>query len=162
MAGDSGSGNRVFVIGVGMTKFCKPGRRKNDDGSDWDYPDMAREAGTKALADAGIDYREVQEAYVGYVYGESTSGHEPGCIFSKPRARVQSAPPRIALAARYSAVEPVEQLLLTFTTRDPGHAELVHGALFDETCAGIVGDHMNRAAAQAVYDQAGLARTTSR
>lgn len=27
---------------------------------------------------------------------------------------------------------------------------------FDETCAGIVGDHMNRAAAQAVYDQAGL------
>lgn len=23
MAGDSGSGNRVFVIGVGMTKFCK-------------------------------------------------------------------------------------------------------------------------------------------
>ncbi len=36
---------------------------------------MARESGgTKALADAGIDYRDVQEAYVGYVYGESTSG----------------------------------------------------------------------------------------
>ncbi len=35
---------------------------------------MARESGSKALADAGIDYREVQEAYVGYVYGESTSG----------------------------------------------------------------------------------------
>ncbi|MEV6071401.1 lipid-transfer protein [Nocardia sp. NPDC052001] len=67
-------GNRVFVIGVGMTKFEKPGRRKNEDGSDWDYPDMARESGTKALADAGIDYRQVQEAYVGYVYGESTSG----------------------------------------------------------------------------------------
>jgi acetyl-CoA acyltransferase len=60
---------RVFVIGVGMTKFEKPGRR-----TDWDYPDMAREAGTKALDDAGIDYREVREAYVGYVYGESTSG----------------------------------------------------------------------------------------
>ncbi|WP_440712770.1 lipid-transfer protein [Gordonia sp. FQ] len=68
------AGNRVFVVGVGMTKFEKPGRRKNDDGSDWDYPDMARESGTKALADAGIDYDEVQEAYVGYVYGESTSG----------------------------------------------------------------------------------------
>jgi acetyl-CoA acyltransferase len=60
--------NKVYVIGVGMTKFEKPGSR------DWDYPDMARESGTKALADAGIDYREVQEAYVGYVYGESTSG----------------------------------------------------------------------------------------
>src|ERR1700709_19111 len=52
-----------------MTKFEKPGRRE-----DWDYPDMARESGTKALEDAGIDYCEVQEAYVGYVYGESTAG----------------------------------------------------------------------------------------
>lgn len=60
--------NKVYVVGVGMTKFEKPGAR------DWDYPDMAKEAGTKALADAGIDYREIEQAYVGYVYGESTSG----------------------------------------------------------------------------------------
>ncbi|QNG20379.1 Acetyl-CoA acetyltransferase [Rhodococcus triatomae] len=60
--------NRVFVVGVGMTKFEKPGARE------WDYPDMAREAGTKALEDAGIDYSQVGQAYVGYVYGESTSG----------------------------------------------------------------------------------------
>jgi acetyl-CoA acetyltransferase len=66
--------NKVYVIGVGMTKFEKPGHRTNNDGSAWDYPDMARESGSKALADAGIDYREIQEAYVGYVYGESTSG----------------------------------------------------------------------------------------
>ncbi|MGW5316581.1 lipid-transfer protein [Nocardia thailandica] len=66
--------NKVYVVGVGMTKFEKPGRRKNDDGSDWDYPDMAREAGTAALADAGIGYELVEQAYVGYVYGESTSG----------------------------------------------------------------------------------------
>ncbi|MBF6327386.1 lipid-transfer protein [Nocardia transvalensis] len=66
--------NKVYVVGVGMTKFEKPGRRKNEDGSDWDYPDMARESGTKALADAGISYDRVQQAYVGYVYGESTSG----------------------------------------------------------------------------------------
>ncbi|WP_069162138.1 lipid-transfer protein [Nocardia altamirensis] len=61
--------NRVFVIGVGMTKFEKPGRR-----ADWDYPAMARESGGNALADAGIRYDQVQEAYVGYVYGDSTSG----------------------------------------------------------------------------------------
>ncbi|MFD4295280.1 lipid-transfer protein [Rhodococcus sp. NPDC058505] len=60
--------NRVFVVGVGMTKFEKPGARE------WDYPDMAREAGTKALEDAGIDYRLIEQAYAGYVYGESTSG----------------------------------------------------------------------------------------
>jgi acetyl-CoA acyltransferase len=61
--------NKVYVVGVGMTKFEKPGRREG-----WDYPDMARESGTNALADAGIDFREVEQGYVGYVYGESTSG----------------------------------------------------------------------------------------
>jgi len=61
--------NKVYVAGVGMTKFEKPGRRQG-----WDYPDMAREAGTAALADAGIGYEQVEQGYVGYVYGESTSG----------------------------------------------------------------------------------------
>src|SRR6195256_6722533 len=60
---------KVYVVGVGMTKFEKPGRREG-----WDYPQMAKESGTKALEDAGVAYDEVEEAYVGYVYGESTSG----------------------------------------------------------------------------------------
>ncbi|WP_280347140.1 lipid-transfer protein [Nocardia neocaledoniensis] len=61
--------NRVFVVGVGMTKFEKPGRREG-----WDYPAMAKESGTKALADAGIEYSAVGEAAAGYCYGDSTSG----------------------------------------------------------------------------------------
>lgn len=61
--------NKVYVIGVGMTKFEKPGRREG-----WDYPDMARESGTNALTDARIDYSEIEQGYVGYVYGESTAG----------------------------------------------------------------------------------------
>jgi acetyl-CoA acetyltransferase len=71
---------RVYVVGVGMTKFEKPGRRPSDargasqQAQDWDYPAMAKESGGKALADAGIDYDRVEQAYVGYVYGESTSG----------------------------------------------------------------------------------------
>ncbi len=60
--------NRTFVVGVGMTKFEKPGAR------DWDYPDMGREAVTKALADAGVAYADVETAAAGYVYGDSTSG----------------------------------------------------------------------------------------
>jgi acetyl-CoA acetyltransferase len=60
--------NRTFVVGVGMTKFEKPGSRE------WDYPDMALEAGTKALEDAGVPYDTVEQAFVGYCYGESTSG----------------------------------------------------------------------------------------
>jgi acetyl-CoA acyltransferase len=61
--------NRVFVVGVGMTKFEKPGSKE-----DWDYPAMARESGTKALEDAGITFEQVEQAHVGFVYGESTSG----------------------------------------------------------------------------------------
>ena len=62
--------NKVFVVGVGMTKFEKPG------GREWDYPDMVKEAGSKALDDAGIDYAEVEEAIAAYCYGDSTAGQE--------------------------------------------------------------------------------------
>lgn len=58
---------RVNVIGVGMTKFAKPG-------SSPDYHEMAREAGTLALNDAGIPYAAVEQAFAGYVYGDSTCG----------------------------------------------------------------------------------------
>jgi sterol carrier protein 2 len=61
-------GNKVYVVGVGMTKFEKPGSRE------WDYPDMAQEAGSRALADAGIAYDAVEQACVGYCYGDSTCG----------------------------------------------------------------------------------------
>lgn len=58
---------KVYVVGVGMTKFVKPGTGD-------DYPELAKEAVTKALKDAKINYNEVQQACVGYVYGDSTCG----------------------------------------------------------------------------------------
>jgi acetyl-CoA acetyltransferase len=61
-------GRKVYVVGVGMTKFEKPGSKA------WDYPDMAREAGTKALADAGLKITDIEQAAVGYCYGDSTCG----------------------------------------------------------------------------------------
>jgi len=63
------AGGRVYVVGVGMTKFEKPGRREN-----FDYPDMAKEAVEKALTDANVKYSDIQQASVGYVYGDSTCG----------------------------------------------------------------------------------------
>ncbi|XP_004679078.1 PREDICTED: non-specific lipid-transfer protein [Condylura cristata] len=63
------SRRRAFVVGVGMTKFFKPG-----SGNSRDYPDLAKEAGQKALADAQIPYSAVEQACIGYVYGDSTSG----------------------------------------------------------------------------------------
>jgi len=59
---------KVFVVGVGLTKFEKPGAR------DWDYPDMGREAGERALSDAGITYDKIEQAAVSYCYGDSTAG----------------------------------------------------------------------------------------
>ena len=61
--------SRVVIAGVGMIPFVKPGA--NDP-----YPVMASNAGRQALADAGIDYADVQQAYVGYVYGDSTAGQK--------------------------------------------------------------------------------------
>jgi acetyl-CoA acetyltransferase len=58
---------RVNVVGVGMTKFAKPG--ESDD-----YHVMASQAGKAALADAGIAYAEIEQVYAGYVYGDSTCG----------------------------------------------------------------------------------------
>ncbi|MCY1312777.1 hypothetical protein D9M70_632280 [compost metagenome] len=50
----------------------------------------------------------------------NTEPRAPGCICSKPRARAHStAPLSTAWRARNSALEPVEQLLLTFTTGTP-------------------------------------------
>jgi sterol carrier protein 2 len=60
--------NRVFVVGVGITKFEKPFSK------DWEYTDIAREAGLMALEDAGLAYDRIEQACVGYVYGESTCG----------------------------------------------------------------------------------------
>ncbi|MBK5110569.1 MAG: lipid-transfer protein [Thermoleophilia bacterium] len=60
--------NRTYVVGVGMTKFDKPGTKAGD------YPDWAKEAGERALADAGVAYEQIEQAYVGYCYGDSTAG----------------------------------------------------------------------------------------
>ncbi len=60
--------NRTFVIGAGMTKFEKPGTKEGD------YPEWAKEAGEKAISDAGISYDDIDQAYAAYCYGDSTAG----------------------------------------------------------------------------------------
>src|SRR6185437_16466448 len=60
-------GRRMNVIGVGMTKFAKPGASE-------DYHVMAAKAAHIALGDAKIPYDLVEQVYAGYVYGDSTCG----------------------------------------------------------------------------------------
>ncbi len=59
--------SKVIVAGVGMIPFAKPGASAP-------YHEMGAEAGKRALDDAGIAYDAIEQAYVGYVYGDSTSG----------------------------------------------------------------------------------------
>ncbi|KAM3959371.1 sterol carrier protein 2-like [Aphomia sociella] len=58
---------KVYIVGVGMTKFAKPG-------TIGDYPDFGKQAVEEALADAGVTYGAVQQAVCAYVAGDSTSG----------------------------------------------------------------------------------------
>jgi len=59
----------VIVAGVGMIPFAKPGASET-------YDVMAARATREALADAGVGYNAVQQAYAGYVYGDSTAGQK--------------------------------------------------------------------------------------
>jgi len=57
----------VHVVGVGMIPFTKPGASAA-------YTVMGAQAAQRALDDAGIAYGLVEQAYVGYVFGDSTAG----------------------------------------------------------------------------------------
>ena len=59
--------SRTYVAGVGMIPFATPRTAEP-------YDVMAPAAVRAALADAGVELADVQQAYAGYVYGDSTSG----------------------------------------------------------------------------------------
>src|SRR5690625_1132554 len=59
--------NKVYIAGVGMTPFTKPGTGNS-------YPKMACQSIQEALKDSGIDYDKIEQVYAGYVYGDSTAG----------------------------------------------------------------------------------------
>jgi acetyl-CoA acetyltransferase len=64
-------GRRVFVIGVGMTKFERCER---------DVRELTHEAGTQAIQDAGVPFEQIEQAFCGYVNGMSTMGQQ--CVYN--------------------------------------------------------------------------------
>ena len=60
---------KAVVAGVGMIPFLKPGASRS-------YDRMGAQAARLAMTDARLDYASVQQAYVGYVYGDSTAGQK--------------------------------------------------------------------------------------
>ena len=61
------SEERVFVIGVGMTRFIR---------CETDVKELGQAATRDALADAGIAYDQIEQAFCGYVNGMSTLGQQ--------------------------------------------------------------------------------------
>ncbi|MBJ7403336.1 MAG: lipid-transfer protein [Bradyrhizobium sp.] len=59
----------AIVAGVGMIPFAKPGASAP-------YDAMGEEAVKLALADAGLGYDAIEQAYAGFVYGDSTAGQK--------------------------------------------------------------------------------------
>lgn len=59
--------SRAVIAGVGMVPFTKPSAGAA-------YESMAMRAAQTALQDAGLEYRDIRQAYAGWVYGDSTSG----------------------------------------------------------------------------------------
>ncbi|MEP4146144.1 MAG: lipid-transfer protein [Halioglobus sp.] len=57
--------SNAYVAGVDMVKFAKPGRQKS-------YREMASAAILGAIEESGIDSSLVEQAYGGYIYGDST------------------------------------------------------------------------------------------
>lgn len=57
--------SKAHVAGVGMVKFSKPGDQEP-------FRVMAANAIKAALNDAGLDASQIQQAYGGYIYGDST------------------------------------------------------------------------------------------
>lgn len=62
--------NKVFVVGVGMSKFLKPGSHQLS------YVDLGNQAVSRALFDSNIDFKDIQAGYVGYVYLPSCAGQK--------------------------------------------------------------------------------------
>ena len=57
--------SNAYVAGVDMVKFVKPGQQKS-------YREMASAAILGAIQEAGIDSSLIEQAYGGYIYGDST------------------------------------------------------------------------------------------
>lgn len=61
------STNKVYVIGVGLTQFLKPRGKVS-------YTELGLQAAVKALVDCNLTYDAIEQAYCGYIYGDSTCG----------------------------------------------------------------------------------------
>ena len=96
----------IVIGGVGMVPFRKPGQSES-------YDLMGEKAVNSALHDAGIPYSLVEQAFCGYVYGDSCAGQAAlyrvdisGIPVFNVNNNCASGSSAFALAVQASQVEP--------------------------------------------------------
>jgi acetyl-CoA acetyltransferase len=118
----------VVVAGVGMIPFSKPGAGAP-------YPAMGAAAARAALADAGIAYEDIAQAYVGYVYGDSTAGQRTLYEVGMTGIPVVNVNNNCATGST--------ALFLARQAIDSGAAECVLALGFEQMAPGALGTHFN-------------------
>ncbi|MFT3755679.1 MAG: hypothetical protein QM769_06990 [Pseudoxanthomonas sp.] len=116
---------KVLIAGVGMIPFKKPGQSES-------YDVMGGKAALNALADAGIDYRLIEQAYGGYVHGDSCCAQAAlyhvgitGIPIANVNNNCGSGSTAFALAAQAVASGAAECVLaLGFEQMTPGAIEM--------------------------------------
>lgn len=121
-------GRNVVVAGVGMVPFAKPSQAEP-----WDV--MAEAAIRSALDDAGLDYDKVQQAYAGYVYGDSTCGQS--AIY---RVGITGVP---IVNVNNNCSTGSTALYLARQIVELGGADCVLAVGFEQMAPGALGSHFN-------------------
>lgn len=119
-------GRQANVIGVSMVKFEKPGRNEP-------YEIMASKAIRGALADAGIDLTDVNQAYASYVYGDSTCGQT--ALYQVGMTGIPIINVNNNCSSGSSALYMARQAV------ESGAAECVLAFGFEEMKPGVIGDN---------------------
>jgi acetyl-CoA acyltransferase len=117
---------KAYVAGVGMTGFERPETRE------WHYWDMVREAGGAALADAGIDYTDVEQVPIGYCFQPSTAGQRAVCELGLTGVPVYNVNNHCATGA--TALMPARRLV------EGGVCDCVLALGFERMRKGALGD----------------------
>lgn len=115
---------KTYVAGVGMIPFRKPGASQT-------YEQMGSEAARLALADAGVGYEQIQQAYAGYIYGDTTSGQR--ALYEVGMTRIPIFNVNNACATGSSAIYLARQAIQS------GAADIVLAVGFEQMNPGALG-----------------------
>ncbi len=119
---------KVYVAGVGMIPFAKPGMSET-------YDKMGAAATRLALQDAGVDYDKVDQAYASFIYGDTCSGQR--ALYEVGLSGIPIFNVNNACASGSSAIYLARQAI------ENGSADIVLAVGFEQMVPGALGAVFN-------------------